>query len=545
LPIQDIDHGLLLRYPQAIYHMRDQLSLRRLMPVIGAGVSQSIGLPNWSDLIDRIAGDSRVDAVSLAERSRSQASRVQVVFHHFRRKRLTSIRAETSDPGSSEDVFFERKIASEWRQIVHANLYRSATTVDQHPYLSHYVGVIREAPLTVNYNFDDSLQELLDLHPPAVSGNDEPTRGFETVWDPTVQFRHQSAVIYHPNGFLPRELYRGPSPRLVFLEDSFADQLIDAQRGHYATLLSHYVRFTSLMIGLSLEDATLRHLLRQSTLANPGHVHYYVAYCGGDYPGEAQQRAIRESNFGTFNLVTLFLNAQEIASLGRLLSAQATDFEATTEELGLPPRYVYYLSGAVGVGKTSALAHFKSLRSFDEWLEEKPALLHRAADTLDNGEKLLVDEWINRQMRRRNFAIRRGARQLCIVDRSPLDPIAFSAPDYQKRARELREIYGSEPPRGLCSGMIILLTGNPTTMYGRTIERHKGGSVEYIRGLQETFAALWAIASSGVITVDTQDLTVDEVAKRVSRIVHLDGYVIADLSMVLAAVESSGIQIDQ
>jgi hypothetical protein len=540
MQITEEDHGVLCRYTQAIYHLRDQLSQRRLMPVFGAGTSQSISLPNWSDLIVRIAADSRVNATALAGSSRSQASRVQIVFHHFRRQRLASFQSADPNVQGHESAFFERKVASEWRQIVHDCLYQSAIPVAEHPYLREYVAVVRDAPLTVNYNFDDSVQELLDLIP-AGKTSDEPTRGFETIWEPTVQFRYQSAVIYHPNGFLPRQLYRGPSPQLVFLEDAFADQLIDAQRGHYSTLLSHYVRFTALLIGLSLEDVTLRHLLRQSTQNNPGHVHYYVAYCPSGYPSEGQQQAIRESNFSAYNLVTLFLSEHDLASLGRLIAAPATEFEATADELGLPPRYVYYLSGAVGVGKTSVLGHFKSLRSFDEWLDEKPAILHRASNTLTDNEKATVDEWINRQMRRRNFAIGRGSCQLCIVDRSPLDPIAFSSPRFADRARELREVYGAEPHRGPCHGTTILLEGHPATMFGRTVDRHKEGSVEYIQALQNRFRALWRLAPKGVLFIDTHDLTVNEVVRRVSRLVHLNSYQAANLGSVLDSVQSSGL----
>src|SRR6185437_6922104 len=177
----------------------------------------------------------------------------QLIFHHFRRRRLSELGGSTTME-RSETTLQERTVDNEWRAVVHDCLYQTAQAVTQHPYLADYLPIVRRAPLTVNYNFDDTIQNLLDLE--QVEGRDEGARGFETVWDPTVQFRYSTCVLYHPNGFLPRELYRGPSPRLVFLEDSFADQLIDAQRGHYATLLSHLYRYTSLLIGLSLEDAT-------------------------------------------------------------------------------------------------------------------------------------------------------------------------------------------------------------------------------------------------------------------------------------------------
>ena len=64
-------------------------------------------------------------------------------------------------------------------------LPKTAKAVTEHPYLRDYLPIIRSAPLTVNYNFDDTIQNLLDLEPG--EGRDENTRGFETVWDPTVR----------------------------------------------------------------------------------------------------------------------------------------------------------------------------------------------------------------------------------------------------------------------------------------------------------------------------------------------------------------------
>lgn len=530
--IEQPDIELLKRYPRAIYHLRSQLDARKLMPVLGAGVSQPIGIPGWVELVDRIAEHPGVDAAEVLTGRASQTSRVQLIFHHFRRKQAEAAEAASGSPGP-ETTFFERKAGSEWRDIVQKCLYATALDVSQHPYLKEFLGVVRRAPLTVNYNFDDTLQDLLDLYP---DGNNDEERGFETVWEPTVQFRYRSSVIYHPNGFLPRKMQRGPSPRLVFLEDSFADQMIDTQRGHYSTLLSHLYRFTSLLMGLSLEDATLKHLLRQSAQASPGHIHYYVAYCAEEHPAADRQYAVRESNFKTYNLVTLFLNERELGSLGRLLSLSETEFAVAVDEAQLPTSYVYYLSGAVGSGKTTSLGAFKSLNSYDEWLEEKPALLHQAANTLTPPQKLEVDEWIDKQMRRRNLVIHRANYRVTIVDRSPLDPVAFAGPKGRERAARLKALYQASSAKAPCPGMIIVLCGNPEVMHGRTVERHKDATVEYVRKLQDRFVRLWGDAGAGEEIIDTVDVPPSDVVQRISRVIHLGEYRPVDLAHVAEAL---------
>lgn len=534
------DTDLLRRYPRPIYHLRTQLHARKLMPVLGAGVSQPINIPGWEELVDRIARHPDVDATEVAAGRASQTSRVQLIFHHFRRKRALAAEREAESP-KPDTTFFERKTSREWREIVHQCLYRTAIDATDHPYLKEFLGVVRDAPLTVNYNFDDTLQELLDSSRNKKAddereGTQEAERGFETVWEPTVQFRYKSSVIYHPNGFLPRQLYRGPSPRLVFLEDAFADQMIDTQRGHYSTLLSHLYRYTSLLMGLSLDDPTLKHLLRQSAQANPGHAHYYIAYCATDHPSTDRQYAVRHSNFNTYNLVTLFLNEGEIRSLGRLLSASDRDFAIAVDEAKLPTNFVYYLSGAVGSGKTTSLDAFKSLNSYDEWLEEKPPLLHQAADKLTPDQRRDVDDWINTQMRRRNLAIYRDNYRVSIVDRSPLDPVAFAGLSGPTRAAELLALYGGTNAGVPWPGMVIFLCGNPEVMHGRTMERHKGATTDYVEQLQQRFVELWKRSNGGVEIVQTVDMSTSDVVQRIARIIHLGDYVPVDLTKVADTV---------
>jgi hypothetical protein len=123
----------------------------------------------------------------------------------------------------------------------------------------------------------------------------------------------------------------------VFAEDAFADQLIASMSGHYSSLLHHLFKHTCLFIGISLDDSTLKHLLRQNARINPGHYHYYIAYVA---PGETIDHdriaTVRAANFEVYNLITLFLNNEDIAALGTLLTAGETEFKNVAEEVGAP-----------------------------------------------------------------------------------------------------------------------------------------------------------------------------------------------------------------
>ncbi|WP_132078387.1 hypothetical protein [Sinorhizobium americanum] len=53
---------------------------------------------------------------------------------------------------------------------------------------------------------------------------------------------------------------------------------------------------------------------------------------------------MKETNFEVYNLITLFLDDDEIASLGRLVTGGDADIRHATEEEGVELRYVYYLT---------------------------------------------------------------------------------------------------------------------------------------------------------------------------------------------------------
>ncbi len=496
--------------------------------MLGAGIGRPLGFPDWDQLVTRIAHHEFVMGNDLNCERGSNTSRTQMIFEYFRSKERANY------PKNASISAVERQIRAKWFEVILQCLYKDVNPVKDHPYLNQLAPMLRNAPLTVNFNFDDCVEQLLDLDRGPIEKRSD--RGYETVWEPSVQYRREKGVIYHPNGFLPRDLQRGGSSWLTFAEESFADQMISIQQGHFSTLLSHLFRYTSLLIGISLDDQSLKHLLRQNAQLNPGHVHYYVSYRDQmRVESEDRSAAARESNFSTYNLVTLELSSEEIAALGRLLSREDDEIVFMATQVDVPRRFTYYLSGAVGGGKTTALGYFKSLNTFDEWLEPKPAEILKAADSLTAEERTTVDEWIDQQFEKKNFLIDRAELRISIVDRSVIDPIAF-APQagVGDRARSLIAAY-ARSKLGATSGMVLFLVGSPPTMNVRISERHKEGSSEYIDELQLRFRKLWfgeRGEASGVNVIDTVDRSIHQVVREISRVIHLCAYVEADLGVV-------------
>jgi hypothetical protein len=541
------EERILKKYAKAIVHMRTQLADSRFGLVIGAGVNKPYGLPNWTDLVRRIAADHRVRGsriLSALKGRGSLSSQTQVLFQHFKSRRY----ARTS-PKKHHTVEFDRKLGSDWRTIIGENLYRGARLGDdllpKHPYMSEFIPVIRRTDMTVNYNFDDVLERM--LMQTRTEDDRLEMRGAVTIWSPRQQYGTRSHVIYHPNGYLPQNPLEGHSDELVFADDAFGDQLLDTMAGRHSNLSHHLFGHTCLFLGLSLDDTTLKHLLRQSARLHPGHYHYYVAFSGQDRRLSADRReAIRAANFDTYNLITLFLTSGEIRALGRMLNLSPTDFRHEAEEHGVRVKYCYYLVGSICVGKTTCLSHFGSLQTVDEWFDRKPSVLAKQSNSLSQPETERADTWVARQFSLKNRALAERKDGIFVIDRCPLDPIAFTPPDscaekacfLQENFRKLKREGDPYPPQ---EGHVFFLTGANDELAARTSDFGKTANPGYIQEMQAALANIYQ--GPGVTPLNTQGRSVDEVVHILSSVIHLQDYVPMDVNARLAHIAKDGLPV--
>lgn len=532
---------LLREYSRAIVHMRQQKSIRRFGLVFGAGISVDFGFPSWSELIKRIAENSKVQGLDMLSDGISNSSISQLLFQKFKLNIERNL-----PPNFDENDKKSSFIQSEWQKVVHDALYKnipinSAEFQKRDSYLKEYLNIIKNTRLTINYNFDDTLQILIAES--RTKEEKKKSRGFRTVWNSDIQMYPENGVIYHPNGFLPRKLSEKPSDNLIFLEDSFGDQLIESAYGHYATLSYHLSQTTCLLIGISLEDATLKHLLRKNAKLHPGHVHYYVYYLDSESDLSLEHRkAIIDANFEVYNLVTLFLTKTEISHLGQLLSATDEEIEIMADELGVNTTYRFFLTGSVCAGKSTTLSNFRSLRTHDEWLDQRVAGMEKDPSFVNRDEKIQeIDYWVAEQWRAKNFILFRAKTPgLDIIDRCPLDAFAFTDEDkWKDKAIFTREIITPEKSSTpLCKGKIILLIGNPQTMSVRAIKLHKEVTSQILEYRQQLLKIIYNNQDIGIVEIDTKDKSVEQVSKEVSKIIHIDEYSECDLQARLLLIEN-------
>jgi len=530
---------LLSEYIKPIVHMRQQFANSKFGLVVGSGISKPFKLPNWQELIEKVAKNSEVGGEDILKYSKKspQASVTQMLFEHFKAKENEKLLTD----GKLQTKESDKIIKQIWRNVIHKELWSdfelsTFLKENHHPYLDAYINIIKETNLTINYNFDDTLQTIINRR----RTKEEILEGkklYETVHDERLQFQLNKGVIYHPNGFLPFELIEGASDNLVLAEDSFADQLIASMSGHYSTLLHHLSKNTCLFIGLSIEDSTLKHLLRQSAIINPGHYHYFVAYSNNrNKISDKQKKAIKEANFELYNLITLFLDDEGIKTIGELIQMKASAFEDECNIANTPSKFVYYLTGAVGCGKTTTLSYFRNLTTFSEWPEQRLDLLAKPWDILTPEEKRKVDEWIGNMFHKKNRNLHHVSEGITIIDRTPLDPLTFTKPgQWASKAKFLHDNISKGGSFRIVHGQIIMLHGNKDVIASRVRIRQKKSdyNAERIDEMYKKYDKFFKVNDKCVRKIETSELSIHEVVKRVARIIHLDEYNPFDLHAVL------------
>ena len=216
---------------RAIVHLRAQHREKRLGLIFGAGISIDLGYPRWEALVQNIAKRAEVGADDIWDRlkakgpdgrpiTRSLSSVTQMLFSKFRARRMTELQLE-----QSLTFIQERSIKTDWLRLLHEEIYQNNSAAERkekllaHPYLNAFTKIIKPSPLTVTYNFDDSIEQMLALARSADEA--ETTRGYEMIDRPNSHCRRSDSVIYHPNGFLPAVFENGASADVVFADDFF------------------------------------------------------------------------------------------------------------------------------------------------------------------------------------------------------------------------------------------------------------------------------------------------------------------------------------
>ena len=340
----------------------------------------------------------------------------------------------------------------------------------KHPYLDALGELVCRTGLTVNFNFDDLIDEAAINF--AKQWNRDPP---EIIYHPKIETRLGAPVIYHINGYLPRAPRRRRSENLVFTEDAFADVLISPTSHEAEYIMARFATTTFLLFGTSLNDNSLKNMLRGGMKRNSANHHYIVYWENSSSPRSSDERRhIFNVNLDVYNLISIFLTTEQIAALITLLNhTDETIFENELLKFAtLKTRRRYYLVGSVVAGKSSNLEALRCFTTFEEWSGRPPEKMYQDHTTLTVTERAEIDDWLYSQLREKNDRMRKVGVGIHIMDRGYLDFCAFSETPKEnlKKLDELRaRVHAVSGP--LESGQILFIWANEEALSERQARR--------------------------------------------------------------------------
>jgi hypothetical protein len=462
--------------PVWITHMWQRLhEHKQLGLLLGAGVSIDAGCPSWTGLVDRLAVEEKIPKARITAHRKAglQESYVtEMLFQMHGRKE--GVRHRNIKP-----QYYKFQISSSWAEKIHRCLYADIRTksfeelLNAHTYLSDLGELVYGSAFTVNFNFDDIVDEAVFRYA-GITKRPNP----EVLLSPKPETRRAAPVVYHINGYLPREEIRRRSEHVVLTEDAFAEVLLSTNSVDAEFVTAKFATTTFLILGSSLNDSSLKNLLRAGAKRNPANHHYIVYWENPDRPRTGRQkREIFDVNLSVYNLISIFMTTLEIGCLIKILN-ENDQAEVTAEITALSKEKIcrkYYLVGPVAGGKSSTLEAMRCFSTHEEWLGRPPALMYQNERTLTKEQQALVDDFLFPQLMEKNRRMVTAGPGIHVMDRAYFDLFAFSNKKTSEVLRKAKELKSriSGPGSDFADGQIIFMEASEPELEARLARRGK------------------------------------------------------------------------
>jgi SIR2-like domain len=278
---------------------------RGLVLYVGAGVSLSLGLPSWPELIRALS------VTMMSRRVETAIDTLKDLPEEQKWERLSTLQVQVEKRADSDKpiLLMARAVKDELRErlpsAIARTLYRPVFRAlwaygreeDDHRSKKYRPAVLHRRPLLpssdlldaivalaraerdvqgvqaiVNYNFDDLLDEKLrEQHVKCrtvLSGRDVVPQG-------TLPSYHVHGLISSREFGRRRRVARAQG-NLVFSEDEYHAEYSDPYRWSNMTQMSLLGRYTGLFVGLSLEDPNIRRLIDVTHRQYPENLNYAI-----------------------------------------------------------------------------------------------------------------------------------------------------------------------------------------------------------------------------------------------------------------------------
>jgi hypothetical protein len=269
-----------------VSQLRETYRRKGIVLYLGSGVSCSVGLPSWPELVRRltlILMHRRTYKVVSSTGGEEwwtyyikALSQVTKTFQHLDKTEkpiLMVARAVKDDLGGNLLYYIGAQLyarlfdshakgTERWKRL--RDRGSSAITLPSSPLVDSVVALARSerdvegVKAIVNYNFDD----LVDARLRRENVRCTTVRtGQDKIGDGSLPCFHVHGVIPIDSFLRRKPLTKRVTGNLVFSEDEYHQEYADAYRWSNMTQVGFMARYTGLFVGLSMEDPNLRRLI--------------------------------------------------------------------------------------------------------------------------------------------------------------------------------------------------------------------------------------------------------------------------------------------
>ena len=244
----------------SIEKLRSAFQNRKLVLVLGAGVSREYGLPDWNTLIQKLL-IYELDKTS--KNSKDESGVLAKIFDKlFNPNPLIAARylknqyMENSNNANTDaidhingtnsfNLAVKEIIYDEIKQSIFSSLFNEIKELCVQSHEGSLDSII-------TYNYDDILEMNLS------EGNNI---SYKSIYSSSsINYEEGEMPIYHVHGYLPREGH-SCSDEIILSEDVYHQQYNDSFNWSNFIQINKFASYTCLFIGVSLSDPNLRRLL--------------------------------------------------------------------------------------------------------------------------------------------------------------------------------------------------------------------------------------------------------------------------------------------
>lgn len=220
--------------------LRKSYKDKKLVLVLGSGVSQPYHLPDWENLSKTLLRKQLARSVesdyidNIADLLISYNSNLTVLVRNIYQNFKNNSKGQAFEE-FLRDVLYEKFDETEG--------YGSFEEIER---------MMNNLDSIITYNFDDLLDKYLEKNG---------SREIKTIYDTGMQPEEGQLPIYHVHGFLPREGELNSKYKITLSEELYHELYTDIYCWNNIIQINKFTNNTCLFIGTSLTDPNLRRLL--------------------------------------------------------------------------------------------------------------------------------------------------------------------------------------------------------------------------------------------------------------------------------------------